>query len=199
MSLNIGMAARTDVFKWVSAVTAERLMQGKPVDDKLWIVAAALTIIGFVAYQLLVASWLDTSKFAKGSAKVALDDIVKFSTMFAVCRVLTTGAYWQRDGLTSAEYIKDCGFFIASLVTYDLLFSDLVAAKTMHMNKGVQTAVNDVLKLTVLFTMYNFAQGGAFDQAWLMTSGGFMLGCVVYDLAIEKVSPFTKYINNGVY
>jgi hypothetical protein len=199
MSHNVGMAARTDVFKVSSALITQRLFQGKPLDDKLWVVSTALTVIGFVAYQLLVNSWLDTSKLAKGSAKIAIDDIIKFSTMFVVSRVLSGGAASETGGsvMSNEEWVKDSGLFIASLVTYDLLFHDLVSQKTAHLDKSVNTAVNDAIKMAVVFTVNNFAKGGEFDKAWMMTSAGFITGLVIYDLVVERYAG--KYIADGVY
>jgi hypothetical protein len=203
MSLNIGMAARTDVFKVSSALIAQRLFQGKPLDERLWIVSSALAIIGFVAYQLLVASWLDTSKLAKGSAKVAIDDILKFSTMFAVAGMLSGGTSAQlmatgdAASVSQEQWVKDAGLFIASLVTYDLLFHEMVAERTAKLDKSVTTAVNDTIKMSVVFTLNNFAKGGEFDRAWFMSCGGFILGLVVYDVIVEKYAG--KYITEGKY
>jgi hypothetical protein len=199
MSLNIGMAARTDVFKTSSALITQRLFQGKPLDDKLWIVSSALTIIGFVTYQLLIASWLDTNKLATGSAKVAIDDIIKFSTMFVVSRVLSGGAASEpgAEALSQEQWVKDSGLFIASLVTYDLLFHELVAEKTAHLDRSVNVAVNDAIKFSVVFTVNNFAKGGEFDRAWFMTSSGFITGLVIYDIIVERFAG--KYIADGKF
>jgi hypothetical protein len=197
MSHNVGMAARTDVFKVSSALITQRLFQGKPLDDRLWIVSSALTIIGFVTYQLLIASWLDTSKLAKGAAKVAIDDILKFSTMFVVSRVLSGGAASETgaEPLSQEEWVKDSGLFIASLVTYDLLFHELVSARTAKLDKTVNVAVNDAIKFSVVFTVNNFAKGGEFDRAWFMTSAGFITGLVIYDVIVERYAG--KYIAEG--
>jgi hypothetical protein len=201
MSLNIQSAARGDVFKFSSAVIAQRLFEGKPLNTNLWVVATVLSIIGFVAYQLLLNSWLDTSKLASGSAKVAIDDILKFSTMFVVGRILTSGLASGFTGveagtaMNNEEWIKDSGLFIASLVTYDLLLSDLVANKTVNLDRNVNLAVNDGIKMSIVLSCYNFAKGGSFDKQFLVSSGGFITGLVVYDLLIEKFAK--KYIDTG--
>lgn len=205
MSLNIGMASRTDVFKVSSALISQRLFQGKPIDERLWVVSSALAIIGFIAYQLLIASWLDTTKLAKGSssAKVAIDDILKFSTMFAIAGILSGGtaaelmATGDPASVSQEEWIKDSGLFIASLVTYDLLFHDMVSNKVAQLDKSVHTAVNDTIKMSVVFTVNNLAKGGEFDKAWFMSCGGFILGLIVYDMIVEKYAG--KYIADGKY
>jgi hypothetical protein len=194
---NVGMAARTDVFKTSSALITQRLFQGREIDDRMWIVSTALTIIGFITYQLLVASWLDTSKIAKGSAKVAIDDILKFSTMFVVSRMLSGGDDKEFKGevITQDQWVRDSGLFIASLVTYDLLFHELVQQRTAELDKSINTAVNDVIKMSVVFTVNNFIKGGEFDREWMMSSAGFITGLVIYDVIVEKYAG--KYITEG--
>jgi hypothetical protein len=196
-SYNTGMASRTDVFKVSSALITQRLFEGKPMDDKVWMVSCMLVIIGFIAYQLLIASWLDTSKIAKGSGKVALDDVLKFSTMFVVSRVLSGGGPRETAGpiMSHDDWVKDSGLFIASLVTYDLLFHDLVQEKTADLEKPQRLAVNDALKMTTVFTMHNFVKGGEFDRAWMMSTAGFVTGFIVYDLVVSKI--FGDYIEKG--
>lgn len=197
-SYNAGMAARTDIFKVSSALITQRVFEGKPMDDKLWLVSCFLTVIGFVIYQLLLASWLDTSKVAKGAAKVAIDDILKFSTMFAVSRVLSSGAASETSSIMSQEeWIKDSGLFIASLVTYDLLFHELVVAKTATLDGPIKSATNDAIKMSVVFTVNNALKGKEFDREWFMTSAGFITGLVIYDVVVEKYAG--KYINEGTW
>jgi hypothetical protein len=193
-SYNAGMASRTDVLKMSSAFITQRLFQGKPLDEKLWIVSSALVIIGFIAYQLLIASWLDTSKIASGSAKVAIDDILKFSTMFVVSRVLSGTATGEKQ-LSQEEWVKDSGLFIASLVTYDLLLHDLVTEKTAHLDKTQQLVIADVVKMTFVFSAHNFAKGGEFDKEWMLTSAGFITGFVIYDVVVQKF--LGGYIEKG--
>lgn len=194
-SYNVGMASRTDVLKMSSAFITQRLFEGKPLDDKLWIVSSALVIIGFIAYQLMIASWLDTSKIAQGSAKVALDDILKFSTMFVVSRVLSGGQSGEGTQVTQEEWVKDSGLFIASLVSYDLLFSDLVADKTAHMDKTQQIVITDILKMSFVFSAHNFVKGGEFDKEWMISSAGFITGFVIYDVIVSKY--LGGYIEKG--
>lgn len=197
-SYNSGMASRTDVLKMSSAFITQRLFQGKPLDEKLWVVSSALVIIGFITYQLLIASWLDTSKIASGSAKVAIDDILKFSTMFVVSRVLAGDVSYNLEGdkvVSQADWVKDSGLFIASLVTYDLLLNDLVIDKTSHLEKSQQLAISDVFKFTFVFSAHNFLKGGEFDKEWMLTTSGFVTGFVIYDIVVQKF--FSNYIEKG--
>lgn len=185
-SYNVGMASRTDVLKMSSAFITQRLFEGKPLDDKLWIVSSALVIIGFVAYQLLIASWLDTGKIASGSARVALDDILKFATMFVVVRLLSGGVSAEGNQVSQEEWVKDSGLFIASLVTYDLLLNDLVVDKTSGLEKTQQVVVGDIIKWSSVFAFHQFAKGGEFDREWMMSTAGFVSGFVIYDVLVAK-------------
>jgi len=180
---NIEMAAKMDVFKNASALIFQKLFQSgyQGLDERVWVVSTALTIIGFVSYQLLIASWFDTSKFVQGSAKVALDDILKFSTMFIV-RQLLSG-----QSLSDPEFVREMGLFVGSLVAYDLVLHNIVHKQTERLSDAtLALTVRDVTKFGLVFTMINFAKGGEFDKQWMLSTGGFVTGLAVYDVIVSK-------------
>lgn len=193
---NLSMASRGDLLKFSTGVITERLFQGKPLNDKVWIVAACLTIIGFVSYNLLVASWLDTSKYLTGSVKRTVDDILRFATLFMVCRLLSGGAYWQNAEASNAEWIKDSGLFLASIAVYDLALEEAVRARLQTLADGsTNTALNDGVKWMTIFSTINFLKGGNFNTEWLMTAGGFTAGLMIYDVLVERI--VRDYVASG--
>lgn len=195
MSHNLGMASRGDLMKFTTAVITERLFQGKPLDDKVWIVAACLTIIGFVSYNLLITTWLDTSKYASGSVKTAIDDVLRFGTLFMVCRLLSGGAYWQNAEASNAEWIKDSGIFLVSIVVYDLALDEAVKNRLSKFTGATNTALNDGIKWMTIFSTINFLKGGEFNKEWMLTAGGFTTGLMVYSLLVERV--VKNYVSSG--
>ena len=195
MSHNFGMASRGDLLKFSTAVITERLFQGKPMNDKVWIVAACLNVIGFVSYNLLITTWLDTGKYMSGSAKVAVDDVLRFATLFMVCRLLSGGAYWQNSEASNAEWVKDCGIFLASIVVYDLVLDEAVKNRLARFSGATNAALNDGIKWMTIFSTINFLKGGEFNQEWLLTAGGFTSGLMIYDLLVERV--VKNYVNSG--
>lgn len=180
MSYNVELAAKTDVLKTASALITQRIFEGKPINDRVWIVTTALTIIGFVSYHLLIASWFRSEDHFKGSAKVSVDDVARFSTMFIVSQLMSGGS------LSDPQWVRDSGSFIASLVMYDLLFHNLVSQRLSNLDVTARTAIADVLKFGTVFTVNNFAKGGAFDNTWMMSTGGFITGLVIYDVLVSK-------------
>lgn len=179
-SNKIELGSKTSILWNASALISQRLFERKPLDDKIWIVSTALTIIGFVAYQILIASWLDTSKYLVGSTRVALDDTLKFSTMFFISRLLSG------QSLSDPEWIKTSGLFVGSLVTYDLLAHNIVAEKTATMDPAMATTITDVLKFGSTFAVHNFLTGGEFNNEWTMSTVGFLVGVIIYDMFISK-------------
>ncbi len=179
---NSEINAKIDIFKNATAYLTQRLFQNPktPVDDRAFFMQSALVIIGFVAYQLMIASWLRTENYVNGSAKIALDDTLKFMTMFAITRLLSGGS------LSDPEWIKQSGLFIAAIVAYDMLLHNMVNNKLTSLQPTTALAVNDVLKWGSVFAMHNFAMQGEFDRSWMLSTGGFCLGYVIYDLFIGK-------------
>ncbi|ATZ80291.1 hypothetical protein BMW23_0233 [Bodo saltans virus] len=186
---NVELDAKTDVFKFATGYVSQRLFERQPIDDRVWIVATALTLIGFVTYQLLINSWFDTSKFVTGSAKMAVDDALKFLTMFMVVQLISG------KSLSDPQWITDTGLFIASIVAYDVTLGNFVNTKLQSLDSTVSLAINDVLKWGSVFAANNFAKGGSFDKQWLMSTGGFLTGFVVYDVLIDKYTQ--KFVKAG--
>lgn len=192
---NLSMASRGDLLKFSTGVITERLFQGKPINDKVWIVAACLTIIGFVSYNLLVASWLDTSKYVSGSVKRTLDDILRFATLFMVCRLLAGGAYWQNSEASTAEWVKDSGIFLVSIAVYDLALEEAVRGRLERFTGATNAALNDGVKWMTIFATINFLKGGEFNNEWIMTAGGFTAGLMIYDVLVERI--VRNYVSSG--
>jgi len=183
---NINPLAQADIFWNASSLIAQRLFSSKfgskqeVVFDQVWVVVVGVTILGFLAYRILIDSWLRTENFVSGSAKLALDDILRFTTMYAVVQLLSGGS------LTDPTWIKESGLFVGSLVFYDLLLHNLVAERTKNLTVPAQTAINDVLKFGVAFVCHNFALGKEFNQEWMISTAGFLTGVGVYDMFIDK-------------
>lgn len=191
MQNTVLFAAKTDILKISSALLTQRLFKGKSITDNIWITSSILTIIGFVSYQLLINSWFKTGKFVSGSAKLALDDILKFMTMFIVSRILSSGAGKDSETpeLDFNNWIKDVSMYISMLVLYDILVQEHV---TSSMNKKFNSqtvlAINDALKFTSTLAFTNFVSGGEFNQEWYVSTFGFVGGLVIYDLYLYKLT-----------
>jgi len=177
---SVNFAAKTDVSRVATALITQRLFQKKPLNEQVWIVSTALTILGFVSYQLLINSWFDTSKLAEGSSKQAIDDILKFSTMYFITRLLSG------QSLSDPEWIKDTGLFVGSIVLYDVALHDVVNNRTANLDKNVGIVLRNLAKWGGVLSAHNFAKGGEFDNEWMMTTAGFVTGLCVYDVVLSK-------------
>jgi len=182
MNYNVELAAKSDVLKTASALITQRVFEGRPLDDRVWVVSTALTIIGFVAYHIMIASWFRSESHFSGSAKVAVDDAARFGTMFVVSQIMSG------NSLSDPNWIRDSGLFIASIVLYDLLFHNVVSGKLgeIQLDSGVKGALGDAIKIASVFSINNFAKGGEFDNTWMMSTGGFITGLAIYNIVVEK-------------
>ena len=186
---NVNPLATADIFWNASALIAQRLFQNRfevpseIQDNQVWVVTTAVTILGFLAYRILIDSWLRSDKFLTGAAKVAFDDTLRFTVMFTIVQLLSGGS------LTDSEWIKSTGIFTGSLVFYDLLLHNFVSRKTKGLNQNVSMAIGDVLKFGVAFVLHNYAIKGpnAFDDNWRITTLGYLTGVAVYDLFLAKL------------
>lgn len=181
--------ASTDIFWNMSALITQRFVQQKGSvvpnieDNHVWMVTTAITILGFLAYRLLIDSWLRSENFISGPAKTAFDDTLRFTTMFAIMQILSGGS------LLNSEWAKSTGLFVGSLVFYDLLADPFVtkfAGKHFEKKPNVVSAIKDVAKFGCAFTAFNFMTNGKFDKQWLISTAGYLSGVAIYDLLLAQ-------------
>lgn len=193
--LPVGMSARQDIFSMIFAAITQRVFQQRQVDERVFLVAVCVTVIGFVAFQLLIGSWM---KFdMNDDASLAVQDILKFGTMFIICRLMTGGAWWQDPSMERNAWVKDSACFISSLVLYDLLLNKYVRSLTLGLPISVQDGVSEGIKFFVVFAVSNMLVGGEYDKTWLMSTLGFCVGMFLYYFVYNTFFAFRTYVDDG--
>ena len=185
---NVNPMAIGDIFWNVSGFTASRLAEKAgdvphPADaTSSWFTVMAITILGFLAYRLLIDSWLRTENFVSGAAKVAFDDVLRWTTILAVVQLLTGGTLYD------PIWISNTGLFVGSLVFYDLLAHNFVENQTRHLEPNVALGIRDVVKYGFALSLNNFLARGsdAFDKNWLISTSGALAGIAIYDIFLAK-------------
>ena len=104
-----------DILKVGTMLVASRLLSGQQLNDTNWMRESAFMLAGFAAYDLVTVHAVDTSRF-DNKVKLALDDVIKFSTMFTVKQ-------WLSGGEFDLKWAKASGFYMVGLVAYDLLLA----------------------------------------------------------------------------
>lgn len=173
----------SDVLKFASALVSNRLFEQKSI-DKSWAIASVLTLIGFVAYHLLVRQWVMSLDVSTLPAKRALDDICKFAVMFLVSKVLSD-LYDGKKVNIDENMVNDASLFLVSLGVYNLVISPYVHNHIVNMNMHSRIAIDDVLKFGSALSVYHLVKGGSMSKEWIMSSVGYLVGIAVYDLFLE--------------
>lgn len=194
---NVNPMAQADIFWNASALITQRLFKQQnglltePIFNHVWVVTTGITILGFLAYRILINSWLRSENFLNGPAQVAFDDTLRFVTMFAVLQ-LASG-----NSLTDPKWIKETTLFIGSLVLYDLVARNAVMNLTRNLNSNVSTGVNNVIKFGAVFTAHNFALGNSFTREWGVTTVGYLTGVALYDMVLSQYLDKYLQVNAG--
>ena len=186
--MSIVLKSRNDIFKFASAFLIQRLIAGDSVFDNKWISVTVVTIVGFLAYELLMSPSIRAqAQMQQGVAVVALEDVVKFLTMFIVTYAVMGQSSFDASPYNSREeWMHQSGLFVGSLLMYDILFERIVRDKLMFINKPMRVALNDGLKLGSVLILTNYANGRNFDNSWIKNAGGFTLGLMAYDYISER-------------
>ena len=116
-----------DLLKFGIMLVTLRLFSGDPLIDTNWILGSSFILIGLVIYDFGTIHMVDTEKLHKlnkitNETRKALDDTIKFSTMFIISGFLTEQFNSTNQFLTK-EWILECIGFIVGIVAYDYLLS----------------------------------------------------------------------------
>ena len=185
---NVNPLALGDIFWFTSGATGAHLSENaagiSPLagDTRSWLTIGFISILGFVAYRILIESWFRTENFVSGAAKIALDDALRWTTIFAVVQLFTGGSIFENS------WINNTGLFVGSVVFYDLLANNFVVDRTKHLKPNVALGVQDVVKYGTVISLYTFLLGGsnAFDKRWFVTTVGWLIGIAIYDIFLAK-------------
>ena len=173
--------AKLDLVRNTAAMIGQQVFQQKSLTEQGWISGTILTLFGFTVYNLLVANLIDASRFSdKGNVALAINDALKFTTMYVVKQVAMGGS------LTDPAWLKESGYFILSVVLYDLVLNDYVAEQAKNYSPMAQQAINTTSKFSVAFAVHKFIMGGTFNKEYLIECAGFIAGLVVFDLTVRK-------------
>ncbi|ARF08825.1 hypothetical protein Catovirus_1_875 [Catovirus CTV1] len=116
--------AINDIIKIGTIFVALRILLGEPLTDPEWIIELVYMLTGFLTYDFIVIELLNTDELKNNNriskeTKMAIDDILKFSTMFIVSR-------WLSGKKFTKEWISNVVGFIVGFVAYDYLVSEIL-------------------------------------------------------------------------
>lgn len=164
---------KNDTLYFGSAMVLAQLFVGRSLLSREWQIASLLTLVGFVAYQILVAQLVDSSKFSAGRVKALVDDVLKFGTMLVVKQLLRGGS------LTDQQWLKESSYYLIGFAVYDLGVYYVYNPTTSDVR--MTAAVHDVLKYGTALTTLQWLSGKEFNKEWALETTGYLAGLVAYE------------------
>ena len=158
---------RNDVLKVGTMFVVTALLTGQSLTDPSWQNKVMNTLLGFMAYELVVVRLVNTDKFGKHKAMV--NNLLKVATMLSVVRVLSGAS------LNDTQWLTASAFTLAGFATYDLITKKLV--KTDGLSGNAKQIANDWVQVgTMLVVSHLLAGGDVSDARFLQSSVNQLVG-----------------------
>ena len=114
--------AINDSLKFGTMLISVRLLLGESLADIEWIKESLCVLIGLMAYDFGTIQLINTNKLMEDNiiskqSKLAIDDTIKFSTMFFV-------STWLSSKNFNKHWLFETTGFIVGIVAYDYLLSE---------------------------------------------------------------------------
>ena len=164
---------RNDVIKVSSMFIVTAVLSGTPLTDKKWQTELINTLLGFAAYEMIVARFFNPKQF--GQYEAAAADIAKVSTMLAVTRFLSGGSF------SDQTWIMSSGATLAGFTVYNLIVSKMI--KTGHLKGDAKQIADDWVKVGTMLIVSHLLKGGnPMDSKFLQSSVNTIVGFNAGDL-----------------
>jgi len=106
-----------DILKFGTMFIVLRLLSNKSISDKTWLSRVLMVLCGFMIYDFAIINVFDTTGYTT-KMQMALNDTIKFGTVFIVFQLLDGGNF-------DKEWFLGTGGFIVGLWLYDFLLVDI--------------------------------------------------------------------------
>jgi hypothetical protein len=147
--------------------------------DYEWLKVTVLALIGLAVYQLVIRNLINTKAIQDNGIRMAFDDILKFGTMFIVLRLLSNKSFNDKTWIARVLMVLS-GFLLYDLAIVNIFDTTGYSAKT-------QMALNNIIKFGTVFVTWNILDGGEFNKEWLLGTGGFIGGLILYDYLLSDL------------
>lgn len=144
-----------------------------------------LTLIGFAIYNFIIVKIIDTKHIPHYNIKLAVDDILKFGTVYIFTRILSGQSFFDREWINEVIFIL-FGFIIYDLFTIHIVDTEIME-KENEITRETKLAINDIIKFSTMFLISGFLMGREFNKEWLTESFGFIISLVAYDYLLSDI------------
>jgi len=164
---------RNDAIKVTTMFVVTAVLSGQSLNDAAWQNTVMNTLLGFMAYELVVVRLVDTSRF--GARAPMVNNLLKVATMLTVVRFLSGG------DLTDTAWLTKSGYTLAGFASYHLVTKKLV--DTGNLKGDVKQIADDWLQVgTMLVVSHLLAGGDASNSGFLQKTVNQLVGFSTGDL-----------------
>lgn len=153
-------------------------------DEINWLKVSILTLIGLGVYNLTIANILNVDYINHHNLKLAINDIIKFGSMFVILRFLSG------EPLNDYNWIIEVFYVLVGFMTYDFIVIDFINTNELKNNNKIcretKMAIDDVTKFLTMFVISRWLSGKKFTKEWILNVVGFLVGLVAYDYLISE-------------
>lgn len=154
-------------------------------DEINWIKISILGLIAFGVYNLTIANLINTDHIPHQNLKLAINDILKFGTIFIFLRFISG------EPLMDFEWIVEFIYIMVGFFTYDFIVVDFIDTNELLKNKKIsketKMAIEDTMKFLTMFIVSRWLSGKKFSKEWIMNVTGFIVGLVAYDYLLSEL------------
>lgn len=150
-----------------------------------WIKVSILTLIGFAVYSIFINTLIDTSSIKHQNLKLAIDDILKFGTVFIFIRLALN------ESLLNIEWITEVFSVLVGFIVYDFIAINIIDTHKLEKNgkisRNTKLAINDAMKFITMFIISRILIGKPFTKNWLHNITGFLIGIISYNYLLSDI------------
>ena len=173
-SLLADRAMVQDVLNFSTMFIVSRLLAGKALDDNAWMMSCLYTLLGLIAYNLIVKKIVPNNM--NGVMEKVMNSVLKWGTMLLVSRLLS-GEPLNNEWMMSTTYT------LLGFIAFDVIVEDLLPKKVTG-NKNMDIAFKNAGMIGTMLVVSRLLSGDPMDQSWSNGAMFQLVGFATYDIVV---------------
>jgi hypothetical protein len=176
-----------DTIKWAIMFVISKWISGGTLTDRAWQLSSLFTIIGFLTYNISTRHFFAPMKGSRRSnrsstAKLVVDDWMKFGTMFITARALSGAS------LLNLNWMYGVLATMVGYTIYDVLTVKFAKGNQLTYKVGLQNTIDDWMKFGTMFIVARILSCESFlDPQWASSCIGMLVGFTVFDVTLSPL------------
>ncbi len=180
--MNSKLNIKTDTIKFGIGLLFSQILSGKCYNFSIII----YTLIGYACFQLLIYQQENDNNIKiNHENRVQVDEILKFSTMILISKLLLNGDTFSK------ELIIENANIILSFITYNKIISKYITRKFIKKKMTFKDVmiVSDLIKYSFVFLFSNIlnkiAGHDTMKMKYFKITFGYIYGLILYDYLLS--------------